>query len=148
MTLGVLNRHPALAAETISGSPDRVSDADLAASARPILDRLYAREIEALRALFERRRDQGRATNDIAHAARAATFGAIEQLLIDIDEVIPGTIDADGRVTFADGPSAKSYGVIDEIAGRALLSGARVLGVRKDDLPGPGHLAAILRYPV
>jgi hypothetical protein len=143
-----VNTYPGLVADTISVSPDRVTPANLAAAARPILDASYARDIAATKALFEARSGQGRATTDISDAARAATFGAVEQLLIDIDEVIPGTIDADGRVTFADGPSAKSYGIIDEIAGRALLSGARVLGVRKDDLPGPGHLAAILRYPI
>ena len=69
--------------------------------------------------------------------------------MLDIDEVIPGTVDeADGRVTFAEGPSAKTYGIVDEIAGRALLSGARVLAVRKEDIPGQAQLAAILRYPV
>ncbi|NJO33743.1 MAG: hypothetical protein HC869_11965 [Rhodospirillales bacterium] len=56
--------------------------------------------------------------------------------------------ETDGRVTFASGPDAKTYGVVDEIAGRALLTGARVLGVRKDDIPGRAHLAAILRYRV
>ena len=100
-------------------------------------------------ALFEDRKGQGRATSDISDAARAATYGAIEQLMLDIDEVIPGTVDeADGRVTFAEGPSAKTYGIVDEIAGRALLSGARVLAVRKEDIPGRAHLAAILRYPI
>ena len=144
-----VNSYPGLVPEGISASPDRIGDAELAAAARPILDRIHARELETTRALFENRKGQGRATSDISDAARAATFGAIEQLMIDIDEVIPGTVDeADGRVTFAEGPSAKTYGIVDEIAGRALLTGARVLGVRKDDIPGREHLAAILRYPV
>jgi len=38
--------------------------------------------------------------------------------------------------------------VVDEIAGRAFASGARVLGVRRPDLPGQKELAAILRYPL
>jgi len=143
------NTYPGLAAEGIATSPDRISDAKLAEAARPILDQIHARDLEAIRTLFENRKGQGRATSDISDAARAATFGAIEQLLIDIDEVFPGTVDeADGRVMFAEGPSAATYGIVDEIAGRALLSGARVLGVRRDDIPGRAHLAAILRYAV
>jgi len=61
--------------------------------------------------------------------------------------VVPGTIDDEGAVTFADGPSAATYGVVDEIAGRTLLMGGRVLGVRRADIPGGGSLAAIMRYP-
>ena len=37
---------------------------------------------------------------------------------------------------------------VDEIAARALLSGANVLGVRKENIPGGASLAAILRFPV
>ncbi|MBX9590802.1 MAG: hypothetical protein K2X43_15945 [Hyphomonadaceae bacterium] len=144
-----VNTYPGLVEDMIATSPDRMSNAQLAAAARPMLDKAHARELDAIKMLFEDRKGQGRATSDISDAARAATFGAIEQLMIDIDEVVPGTVDAtDGRVTFAEGPDAKSYGIVDEIAGRALLTGARVFGVRKDDIPGRAHLAAILRYPV
>ncbi len=144
-----VNSYPGLAHEAISTNPDRVSDADLGAAARPILDRIYASDLEAMKALFERRREQGRATTDVAQAARAATFGAVEYLLVDIDQVIPGTVDeADGRVTFGEGQPEKTYGIVDEIAKRALITGARVLGVREDDIPGRAPLAATLRYPL
>ena len=100
-----------------------------------------------MRALYERRREQGRATTDLADAARAATFGAVEQLLVDIDAMVPGTVDeADGRITLGEGQPEQTYGVVDEIAKRALLTGARVLGVRAQDLPGGAPLAATLRY--
>jgi hypothetical protein len=145
----LVNTYPKLAEAAISTSPDRISDADLAAAARPILDQIYANELRAMRALFDTRRGQGRATSDLSDAARAATFGAIAQLMVDIDAVIPGTIDeTDGRIAFADGPSATTYGIVDEIAGRALLSGATVLAVRKPDIPGHAELAAILRFPI
>jgi hypothetical protein len=38
--------------------------------------------------------------------------------------------------------------VVDEIARRVLLSGGRVLALRRDDIPEHGTVAAILRYPV
>jgi len=58
--------------------------------------------------------------------------------------------EADGRLTLGEGRPEQTYGVVDEIARRALLTGARVLGVRAADLPGAGDgpLAATLRYPL
>jgi hypothetical protein len=96
--------------------------------------------------LFEQRSGRGQATTDVAQAARAATYGAIQYLLIDIDEVLPGTLDENGAVTFASAPSAATYDIVDEIAGRAILAGARVLAVRRADLPGRASLAAMMRY--
>jgi hypothetical protein len=51
-----------------------------------------------------------------------------------------------GTVTFAE-EDASSYGVVDEIVRRALLTGGRVLAVRGEDVPG-GPVAAILRHPL
>jgi hypothetical protein len=136
-----------LASDTITGNADRVTDAELAALVRPLLDRLYARQIEEFHALFAARGAAGRATTDLSDAARAASRGAIDILLVDIDAVVPGTYDdATGRITLADGASSDSYGVIDAIAARALATGARVLGVRKADIPAGAQLAAVLRF--
>jgi hypothetical protein len=143
-----VNSYPALASEGISTSPDRLSEGELAGAARPVLDHLYAGEIRAAAALFEIRRGQRRATTDINEAARAATIGAVHMLLVDIDRVIVGTVDEAGTVAQAAGPSPGSYDVIDEIAGRALDAGAKVLGVRQTDIPDGAPLAALLRFPI
>lgn len=137
-----------LAAEAIESSPARLTVSDLAAGARLILDRLHADRMAETRALYNSRERAGRATTDVAQAARAATIGAVDVLMVDIDEVLPGSVDDEGAVTFAEGSGADSYGVIDEIAGRVLLSGGTVMGARTADLPGNTGLAAILRYPV
>jgi hypothetical protein len=140
---------PLLLPDVISSTNDRSSEAELADAARPVLDATYAREVEAFRELFAARESSGRSTTDISDAARAATFGAIDSLMVDIDEVVHGSIDEEsGAVTFEEPPNAKSYGIVDEIAARALASGARVLGVRKQDMPGEKGIAAILRYAV
>jgi hypothetical protein len=141
--------YPHVVKQVIPGSADHAPDHELAAAARRVLDEVYVAEIRNLGDLYATREAQGRATADIAHAARAATFGAVDTLIVDMDEVVPGTIsDEDGTVTFADQPDARSYGVVDEIARRALQHGARVMAARRADIPGGGSLAAILRYPV
>ncbi|EGV17781.1 hypothetical protein [Thiocapsa marina] len=82
-------------------------------------------------------------------AARAATFGAVQSLLVDMDQAVNGTVDeSDGTVTFADAASAESYGVIDEFAHRVRLSGGEVLRLRAQDIPDGKVLAAILRDAV
>ncbi len=144
-----VNSHRGLVPFGIDSSPDNMGDGDLSAAVRPLLDRLYAQDIADAGTLFAERAGSGRATADIAQAARAATMGAIETLLVDIDGLVPGSVDEEtGAVSFADTATAASYGVVDEIARRTLLSGGRVLAVRKGELPADAPLAALLRWAV
>jgi hypothetical protein len=141
-----VNSHPHLIDVGLRGNPETTSDAELAAEARTVLDRVYADELAAIRERFDLRFSDERASSDVATVARAATYGAVDTLLVDIDAKVPGHIDEDtGAVAFAD-DDASSYGVVDEIARRVLLSGGRVLAVRAPDVPGGGPVAAILRY--
>jgi hypothetical protein len=140
------NSYPHLVDPGIAGNPEAGSDDDLAAAARTVLDEVYAVELSAVRELYDLRFSQHRASADVATVARAATHGAVDTLLVDIDEKLPGHVDEDsGAVTFAD-DDAVSYGVVDELARRVLLTGGRVLAVRGPDIPGGGPLAGILRY--
>lgn len=139
---------PALS-QVISGNPEHLSEAELATAARPVLDAHYAEKIQDFHRLFDERTGQQRTTTDITDAARLATFGGIDRLLVDIDGVIDGTIDAEtGMVSFAAEGNAVNYGIVDEITGRALRSGAKVMAVRKADIPGGHDLAVISRYPI
>jgi hypothetical protein len=144
-----VNSYPHLAPATIPGNPETTSDTELAASARTVLDGVYSAELDAIRDLFERRASQGRVAQDVTDVARAATYGAVDTVLVDIDAVVPGTVDGEtGAVTFADEDDAVSYGVVDEVARRVWLTGGRVLAVRRGDVPGGGPAAAILRYAI
>jgi len=144
-----VNSYPDLVPTTIVGNPERTPDAELAARAREVLDDLYASELREIRELFDARLAEGRALLDVGDVARAATYGAIDTVLVDIDEVVPGSIDeVTGAVTLSSDGGADSYGVVDEIARRAWLAGARVLAVRREDIPEQGSVAAILRYAI
>ncbi len=139
---------PALKA-TITGNPEHLTAVELATAARPVLDAHYAEKIQDFHRLFEERTGQQRTTTDITDAARLATFGGIDRLLVDIDGVIDGTIDPEtGVVSFAAEGDAVNYGIVDEITGRALRTGAKVMAVRKADIPGGQDLAVISRYPI
>jgi hypothetical protein len=145
-TFRSLNTYPRLADETIDGNPEQRTDAELEDAAIPILDRLYSRELKAVIALYDQLKPR-RATTDVSYAAHAATAGAVDQLLVDLDAVIPGLVsDLDGTVTYAASDDAETYSVVDEVARRALSTGARVLGARKEELPERAPLTAILRY--
>jgi hypothetical protein len=141
-----VNTYPRLADEMIEGNPDQITDAELEDDAILILDRLYSRELKAVIALYDELKPR-RATTDVSFAAHAATAGAIEQLLVDLDAVVPGFVsDIDGSVIYSASDDAETYSVVDEVARRALCTGAKVMGARKDELPDRAPLAAILRY--
>jgi hypothetical protein len=141
-----LNSYPHLVEPGIRGNPDRMTDVELAAAVRPVLDEVYASELAAIRDRFELRSSQNRASTDVATVARAATYGAVDTLLVDIENKLSGELDEEsGAVTFSD-DDAISYDVVDEIARRVLLNGGRVLAVRDVDVPGNGTIAAIIRY--
>ena len=141
-----VNSYPRLADEMIEGNPGLRTDGELEDTAIPILDRLYSRELKAVIARYDELKPR-RATTDVSYAAHAATAGAVEQLLVDLDAVVPGLVsDIDGSVTYSASDDAETYSVVDEVARRALYTGARVMGARKEELPDRAPLTAILRY--
>ncbi len=140
------NTYPGLVDEMIEGHPDQATDVELEDAAIPILDRLYSRDLAAVIARYDELKPR-LATTDVSYAAHAATAGAIEQLLVDLDAVVPGLVsDLDGSVTYAASDDAETYSVVDEVARRALYTGARVMGARREELPDRAPLTAILRY--
>jgi Bacterial archaeo-eukaryotic release factor family 11 len=131
--------YPQLASEGIEGNPEGMPDDDLTARAREVLDRIYAHDLRAAHELFDTRGSQGRAATEIGDVARAATVGAVDALIVDIDDA--------GTIQRTDDEDGESPGVTDALVRRTLQHRGRVLAVRSEDVPGPGPAAAILRYP-
>jgi hypothetical protein len=131
----------------VPGNPESVSDVALVQQARTVLDRYHAGRLAELHGLFEQRAGQNRTSTDVATVARLVTRGAVDTLFVDIEGVVPGEVDEDGAVRFGTQEDPDAIGVVDEITRRAWLSGVRVLAVRRNNVPGGGDLAAILRYP-
>ena len=126
-----VNSYPNLVTTSIPGNPEAASDAELAENARRVLDELYAAELSAISELYALRSSQRRASADIADVARAATYGLVDTVLVDIDQVISGSLDEEtGALTIDESGDAVNYGVVDEIARRVWLNGGKVLAVR------------------
>ena len=78
----------------------------------------------------------------------AATAGAVDTLLVDIDASVPGTVSPDGTVDFDESAGTETPGILDEITRRVLLTDGEVLAVRATDLPDGTQIAGILRYAI
>lgn len=144
-----VNSYPHLARRTLEGSPEERTDGELGEAARIVLDGIYAEQLRELATLFEQRAGIGRTAVEINDLARAATFGAVDTLFVDIDAKLPGSIDEEsGAVTLDPSEQPGGYGVFDEICRRVILTDGTVMAVRAAEVPGTGSAAAILRYPV
>ena len=142
-----VSTYPHLVETGIAGSPETSGDAELADRARGVLDEVNGASLRRVQELYRRRESESRAAADLAVVARAATMGAVDTALVDIDETIPGSVDEQtGAVTLDSADDAVNYGVVDEIARRVWHTGGIVLAVRREDVPGGGPAAAILRY--
>ncbi|MEO6826053.1 MAG: hypothetical protein ABI255_00385 [Microbacteriaceae bacterium] len=146
-----MNTYPRLAQTLIDRMPG-LSDAALAQRARTVFDAVYRDELSAWRRQFDERTSQGRSTTDVASAARAATFGAIDSILIDMTATVEGSLsEEDGTLNLAGTTTVGrpgQYNVLGEIAARVIRSNGQVLAVRSDDIPNGARVAAILRYAV
>ncbi|MGN2638081.1 baeRF11 domain-containing protein [Nocardia takedensis] len=141
-----VNSYDNLLPESIPGNPEKTSDQELADRSREILDRHYAEELADLVDLLGQRGSEGRAATDLSDLARAASAGAVDTLLVDMDASVPGSISPDGAVDFGGAANGGAPGVLDEVSRRVLLTGGRVLAVRAEDLPDGVQAAGILRY--
>src|SRR5699024_12249067 len=81
------------AQETMMGRTESHSAEQSADRARPLLDGLYAQEIAEVREDFQAKAAQGLGSTGLAHIARAAVYTAIDALMVDIDQRIPGYVE-------------------------------------------------------
>lgn len=141
------NRYPHLHPISIQGSPDNLTDGELAESALGILLANRREHLARLNDDFRASEAQKLGSSDVEYVARAATAGAIRILLVNEHVRMAGAIDEiGGAVTWSPECGEGCYDVIDEIVRRTLASGGEVFVGEPDDVPDQAPVAAILRY--
>jgi hypothetical protein len=141
----VVNTYPKLLETGIRLNPESVDPAALDARARELLEQHYREELEAWREDFGTKQAHGLGTSHLEEVAKAATFGAVDQLVFDQFARVEGYLDDDG-IIHDDGSPSRSYNILDAIAVRVLEKGGIVRAVNPDDAGNLGPVSAMLRY--
>ena len=93
-----VNSYPFLAPQTIQGNPETATAAELAEEARARARRaLRRRARRACAGCSTSAARRGARRAEITDIARAATFGAVQTLMADMDDVVSGFVDEESR---------------------------------------------------
>lgn len=138
-------------ADSITGNPDRENLSELHEQAwnivRPLFEESQKKAFEKYEQLSGQQSAQ--ATSDVSTAVKAARFGQMETLFVPLGVQIWGRYDAANNQVILDSqPGPENEDLLDLAATDTILNSGQVFAVPRDQLPGDGDLAAILRYAV
>lgn len=134
--------------EGIEGSPSELRPDELHGRAWPLVEPVFARELEDARALFAERAGRGEgATDEVREVVLAALDGRVESLFVAVGEQRWGTFDEVAReVAEHDERRPGDEDLLDRAAVLTLATSGEVFALPPDRVPGSGRLAAVLRY--
>ncbi len=135
--------------DSISGNPDKENLKDIHERACQIATPIFEENQKKAFEKFEQLKGQQRslATSDLQAAVKAAKFGQVETMFVPLDEQKWGRYDAsNNNVILESKPGPESEDLLDLAAAETILNSGEVFAVPREQLPGDGDLAAILRF--
>lgn len=137
--------------DSVTGNPDRENLKELQEEAlkivRPIFEESQKKAFEKYEQLNGQK--NGLATSDLLTAVKAAKFGQVETLFVPLGVQKWGRYDAqNNKVVLESEPGHENEDLLDLAAAETILNSGQVFAVPREQLPGNGDLAAILRYAV
>lgn len=137
--------------DSVLGNPDRENLNELHEQAwnivRPIFEESQKKAFEKYEQLDGQQ--NGLATSDLSTAVKAATFGQVETLFVPLGVQKWGRYDAENnKVIMESEPGPENEDLLDFAVAETILNSGQVFAVPREQLPGNGELAAILRYAV
>jgi hypothetical protein len=136
-------------ADAIIGNPDRENVQELHEQALPIVRPLFEESQKKAYEKFEQLSGQNSdlATTELSTAIKAATFGQVETLFVPLGLQIWGRYDAENnKVIRGKESGAGNEDLLDYAATETILNSGQVFAVPREQMPGDGDLAVILRY--
>ncbi|HET9914159.1 MAG TPA: hypothetical protein VFQ13_19855 [Anaerolineales bacterium] len=146
-----VNTYQNVLEDNMTGNPDRENPKELHEQAwkivRPVFEESQKKALEKYEQLSGQQSAQ--ATSDLNTAIKAARFGQVETLFVPLGTQIWGRYDeTSNRVILDPGASPENEDLLDFAASETILNSGQVFAVPREQLPGGGDLAAILRYAV
>jgi hypothetical protein len=137
--------------DAVIGNPDRENLKELHEEALKIVKPIFEESQKKAYEKFEQLNGQQSvlATNDLTKAVKAAKFGQVESLFVSVGVQKWGRYDAENnKVILETEPSPENEDLLNYAAAETILNSGQVFAVPREQIPGDGELAAILRYPV
>jgi hypothetical protein len=137
--------------DSLPGNPDKENLKELHQRACQIATPIFEESQKKVFEKFEQLNGQQStlATSDLKAAVRAAKFGQVETMFVPLDEQKWGRYDTgSNKVILESEPGPESEDLLDLAAAETILNSGQVFAVPREELPGDGDLAAILRFAV
>lgn len=142
-----INTYPQLMAEGVPGNPDVVEPDKLRQKAWAIVEPVFNKKREAGLAQYTKMVGTGQTTTDITKAVIAAHHGQIDVLFVAVGVQVWGQFNVEeNKVEIRDVADTGDTDLLNYVAIQALIKGADVFVVSKDEMPGGALVAAVLRY--
>lgn len=145
------NTYQNILEDGITGSPDRQNLNELHEEVWRIVKPIFEESRKKAFEKYEQLRGQqsAQAASDLSTAVKAAKFGQVETLFVPLGIQIWGRYDeTDNKVILDSQPTPENEDLLDFAAAETILNSGQVFAVPREQMPGDGDLAAILRYAV
>jgi Bacterial archaeo-eukaryotic release factor family 7 len=137
--------------DDITGNPDKEDLKHIHEYACQIARPIFEENQKKTRGKFEKLRGQqdALAIDNLEEAVKAAKFGQVDTLFVPLDEHKWGRYDAENNKVILESESGpENEDLLDLAAAETILSSGQVFAIPREEMPGDGDLAAILRYTV
>lgn len=139
-----------LTEESIKGNVSRWNADRLLSAARPIVEELAGRKLDAALRLWESAHGPGKAESDLAATARLAVAGRVRLVLTERERRIWGRLDREtGAVEIlgegGEDPEGDAADLLDEVAEVVVLHGGDALALPAERMPTGTGIATVLR---
>jgi len=115
--------------------------------AAPIFEESQKKAFEKFEQLSAQQ--NGLAVSDLGTAVKAAKFGQVETMFAPLNEHRWGRYDAENNnVVLESEAGTETEDLLDLASAETILNSGQVFSVARDQLPGKGDVAAILRFPM